>query len=65
LVLGADHLYGRRHRSRLATEWRYSHEKRFAVNAIVDTVEQKPAAAAPISPHDIELPPTTSVSVTW
>jgi hypothetical protein len=34
------------------------------VNAVVDTVEQKPAAA-PISPEDIELPPTTSVSVTW
>jgi len=64
LVLVGDHLNGRRHESRLATEWRYSQEKRFAVNAVVDTVEQKPAAA-PISPEDIELPPTTSVSVTW
>jgi len=65
LVLVGDHLNGRRHRRGLATEWKYSHEKRFAVNAIVDTVEQQPATAAPISPEDIELPPTTSVSVTW
>ena len=35
------------------------------MTAIVDTVEQKPSAAAPISPDDIELPPTVSVSVTW
>ncbi|MET4581525.1 hypothetical protein ABIE21_001015 [Conyzicola nivalis] len=35
------------------------------MNAIVDTVEQQSATAAPISPEDIELPPTTSVSVTW
>jgi len=42
----------------------YSQEKRFAVTAIVAVVDQKPTAA-PISPGDLELPPTVSVSVTW